>query len=141
MDVEQPDLFADLIDTDELARSRDQVARLVSDMTRGLSRDRVADSMSALGCRTSTAMLNAWSSPARTGHNIPLYAAPIFELACRSTLLADWHVGLHNGVAFYGEDALLQQVAAELADLEAQRLSFTRRINTIRRAINNPSSK
>ena len=133
VDVAQADLFADSIEPDEVARSRDQVSTLVAEMTKGLSRDRVADDMTALGCRTSTAMINAWASPARSGHNLPFYAAAPLEIACSSTELTDLLVTLRNGVAFYGEDALLHEVAAELAELEANRAYFSRQINAIRR--------
>lgn len=135
MDVQQPDLFLNLVDPEELERLRDQVAILVGEMAKGLSRDRIADEMTALGCSTSTAMINAWSSPARTGHNIPLYASPIYESACRSTILSDWHVGVHHGVAFYGEEALQHEVAAELAALEYERAEFTKKIRLLRKQL------
>jgi len=135
MDVRQSDLFFESVDVDALRQSRDQVCLMVAQATTRLSRDRVADEMTSLGCTTSKAMIDAWASPSHTGHNLPFYLVAPFETACRTTLLTDWLVSLHGGSACYGEEALRREVATELAALEVERSEFTRRINSLRKKI------
>jgi hypothetical protein len=133
MDVHQSDLFFEFIDVDALRQSRDQVCLLVAQATSRLSRDRVADEMTSLGCTTSKAMIDAWASPSHSSHNLPFYLVAPLETACRTTQLTDWLVGLHGGAACYGEEALRREVATELAALEVERAEFTRRINSLRK--------
>lgn len=135
LDAEQPDLFFDSLDIELLQFSRDQVCLLVADMTNGLSRDRIADQMTRMGCTTSKAMIDAWASPARSGHNLPFYLAAPLESACRTTQLTDWHVALRGGSARYGADALRRELAEEMAALSSERAEFTRRINVLRKKL------
>ncbi|MEZ5571210.1 MAG: hypothetical protein R3E64_04225 [Halioglobus sp.] len=137
MDVLQSDLFFDSIDVDAIRQSRDQVCVMVARATAGLSRDRIADSMTDLGCTTSKAMIDAWASPSHTGHNLPFYLVAAFETSCRTTQLTDWLVNLRGGLACYGEEALRREVAAELAALEVERSEFTRRITALRNKMRN----
>ena len=129
----QPDLFHIPVDRAAMLNNREHVCRLVMQITEGRSRARIADDMTRLGHRTSKAMIDAWASPTREAHNIPFYQVPALEIVCRSTLLTDWDVSLHGGVACYGEEALRREVAAALADLEVERAEFTRRINELRK--------
>lgn len=132
MDTSQQDLFFESLDLDQLRLGRDQVCLMVADATAGLSRDRVADQMTALGCTTSKSMIDAWASSARSGHNLPFYLVAPFETACRTTQLTDWLVALRGGSASYGAAALRREIAEEMALLQSERAEFTRRINSLR---------
>lgn len=133
----QVDLFHSTADLDAMHHSREHVCQLVAAITEGKSRARIADEMTRIGHRTSKAMIDAWASPTREAHNIPFYQVPAIEFACHSTLLTDWEVSLHGGVACYGQEALRREVAAELAALEVERTEFTRRINSLRKKMGN----
>lgn len=135
MDNNQRDLFHSPASFTELNQCREQVCLLVSDITRGRSRDRIADEMTRIGHPTSKLMIDAWASPSREAHNIPFYQVPALEFACDQTLLTDWDVALHGGIAWYGEEALRREIAAELADMESQRAIFTARIHKLRKAM------
>lgn len=129
----QEDMFFDALDPERFIISREQVCRIVSEATRGLSRERIADDMTSFGCPTSAAMIDAWASPSRTGHNLPFYLAAPFERSCRTTRLSDWHVSLHGGSACYGAEALRREIAQEMALLESKRADFTKTINGLRK--------
>ena len=51
-------------------------------------------------------MLDAWSSPARSDHNIPFYRIPLLEEVCQSHVFTDWIVHLRGGRVAYGREAL-----------------------------------
>lgn len=111
-----------------------QVSEIVSAMLKGsgLERDEVAARMSDLsGDPISTAMLNAWSSQARTDHNLPFYRAALIEEVCTSHLLTDWLVGVRGGHVAYGRDAL----NAELGRLERQRDEAARKARELKRLL------
>lgn len=111
-----------------------QVSEIVSDMLKscGLDRPEVAARMSLLsGDDISTAMLNAWSSQARTDHNLPFYRAALIEEVCSSHLLTDWLVGVRGGHVAYGRDAL----NAELGRLERQRDEAARQARELKRLL------
>lgn len=109
-----------------------QVSELVSCMLKGTELDRyeVASRMSRLsGDDVSKNILDAWSSPARTDHNLPFYRAALLEEVCASHLLTDWLVALRGGRVAYGRDALL----AELGRLERQRDESARQARELKR--------
>lgn len=86
-----------------------QVSELVGGVLKDCLVDRyeVAAQMSRLsGDDVSKHMLDAWSSPARTEHNIPLYRAPLLEEVCHSHAFTDWLVHLRGGRVAYGREAL-----------------------------------
>ena len=111
-----------------------QVSEIVSTMLKGADLDRpeVAARMSRLsGDDISTAMLNAWSSQARTDHNLPFYRAALIEEVCSSHLLTDWLACVRGGHVAYGRDAL----NAELGRLERERVDAARRVRELKRLL------
>ncbi|WP_064116737.1 hypothetical protein [Pseudomonas fluorescens] len=98
-----------------------QVSELVSEVLKGSELDRyeIAAHMSRLsGDDVSKNMLDAWASPARADHNLPLYRAALLEEVCASHILTNWQVHLRGGRVAYGREALdtelgrLERVAA-----------------------------
>lgn len=86
-----------------------QVSELVGNVLKhaGMDRYEVAAQMSRLsGDDISKHMLDAWSSPARADHNIPLYRVPLLEEVCHSHDFTDWMVHLRGGRVAYGREAL-----------------------------------
>lgn len=111
-----------------------QVSELVSETLKACDLDRyeVAARMSRLsGDDVSKFMLDAWSSPARTDHNLPLYRVALLEDVCASHLLTDWLVGVRGGRVAYGRDALL----AELGRLERTREAAGRQARELKRLL------
>lgn len=109
-----------------------QVSELVSDLLKGSELDRyeIAARMSRLsGDDVSKHMLDAWSSPARTEHNLPLYRAPILEEVCASHALTDFLVALRGGRVAYGREAL----DTELGRLERVAANATRQARELKK--------
>lgn len=107
-----------------------QVSELVSQLLKASDLDRyeIASRMSRLsGDDVSKNMIDAWASPARTEHNLPLYRAPLLEEVCASHMLTNWQVHQRGGRVAYGREALdtelgrLERVAAQ-ATREAREL-------------------
>jgi len=89
-----------------------QVSELVGSVLKSCPEDRyeIAAQMSRLsGDDVSKHMLDAWSSPARTEHNIPLYRVPLLEDVCHSPAFTDWMVHMRGGRVAYGREALAAQ--------------------------------
>ncbi|WNL39859.1 hypothetical protein RN346_04690 [Halomonas sp. PAMB 3232] len=108
-----------------------QVSELVGIVLKDCPVDRyeVAAQMSRLsGDDVSKHMLDAWSSPARSDHNIPLYRVPLLEEVCKSHAFTDWLVHLRGGRVAYGREALaaeygrrqqqMDKVKAEMRELK-----------------------
>ncbi|MDN6860736.1 hypothetical protein QO207_29450 [Pseudomonas sp. CAN2814] len=114
-----------------------QVSELVSDILNSaksldLDRHEVASRMSRLsGDDVSKFMLDAWSSPARADHNLPLYRVALLEDVCGTHLLTDWLVNVRGGRVAYGRDALL----AELGRLERAREEAGRKARELKRLL------
>ncbi|WP_165674974.1 hypothetical protein [Metapseudomonas otitidis] len=109
-----------------------QVSELVGEMLKASDLDRyeISARMSRLsGDDVSKAMLDAWSSPARVDHNLPLYRAALLEEVCASHVLTNWLVSLRGGRVAYGRDALL----AELGRLERIREEAARQSRELKR--------
>ncbi|UEQ03198.1 hypothetical protein LMS44_18210 [Halomonas profundus] len=86
-----------------------QVSELVGLVLKDCPVDRyeVAAQMSRFsGDDVSKHMLDAWSSPARSDHNIPFYRIPLLEEVCQSHAFTDWIVHLRGGRVAYGREAL-----------------------------------
>jgi len=86
-----------------------QVSELISEILKGSDLDRyeIGARMSRLsGDDVSKHMLDAWSSPARTDHNLPFYRAPLLEEVCSSHALTAWLVAPRGGRVAYGRVAL-----------------------------------
>lgn len=109
-----------------------EVSLMVAALLKGQDRNQLAADMSRLsGDDVSKNMLDAWSSPARDGHNLPFYRVPLLEEVCQSHMLTDWLVALRGGRASYGRDALL----AELGRQERNRDESARRAREIKRLL------
>ncbi|PHN55630.1 hypothetical protein AO268_04105 [Pseudomonas sp. ICMP 8385] len=111
-----------------------QVSELVSEILKESELDRyeIAARMSRLsGDDVSKNMLDAWSSPARTDHNLPLYRAALLEEVCASHVLTNWQVHLRGGRVAYGRDAL----NAELGRLERLRDDAGRKARELKRVL------
>lgn len=89
-----------------------QVSELVGSILKASPDDRyeIAAQMSRLsGDDVSKNMLDAWSSPGRSEHNIPLYRVPLLEDVCQSHAFTDWLVHMRGGRVAYGREALAAQ--------------------------------
>jgi len=89
-----------------------QVSELVASVLKNCPQDRheIAMQMSRLsGDDVSKHMLDAWSSPARAEHNIPLYRVPLLEEVCHTHAFTDWMVHMRGGRVAYGREALAAQ--------------------------------
>lgn len=89
-----------------------QVSELVGAVLKHSPHDRyeIAAQMSRLsGDDVSKHMLDAWSSPGRSEHNIPLYRVPLLEEVCHTHAFTDWMVHLRGGRVAYGREALAAQ--------------------------------
>ena len=89
-----------------------QVSELVGSILKACPEDRyeIAAQMSRLsGDDVSKHMLDAWSSPGRCEHNIPLYRVPLLEEVCHSHAFTDWMVHMRGGRVAYGREALAAQ--------------------------------
>ncbi|MDO9625173.1 MAG: hypothetical protein Q7J46_14420 [Pseudomonas sp.] len=109
-----------------------QISELVSEMLKGSELDRyeIAARMSRLsGDDVSKNMLDAWASPARADHNLPLYRAALLEEVCASHVLTDWQVNLRGGRVAYGREAL----DAELGRLERVASDASRKARELKR--------
>lgn len=109
-----------------------QVSELVSELLKGSDLDRyeIAARMSRLsGDDVSKHMLDAWSSPARSEHNLPFYRVPLLEEVCECHVLTDWLVHLRGGRVAYGRDAL----NAELGRLERLRDDAAKKARDLKR--------
>lgn len=110
-----------------------QVSEIVGQLLKGtgddMDRFEVAAQMSRLsGDDVSKGMLDAWSSVARTDHNLPLYRVPLLEEVCASHALTNWLVNLRGGRVAYGREAL----DAELGRLERVAAEATRQAREIK---------
>lgn len=97
-----------------------QVSELVGAVLKDCPVDRyeVAAQMSRYsGDDVSKHMLDAWSSPARSDHNIPFYRIPLLEEVCQSHVFTDWIVHLRGGRVAYGREA---QGTPQRLELNAQ---------------------
>ncbi|MCF6763806.1 MULTISPECIES: hypothetical protein [Pseudomonas] len=111
-----------------------QVSEMVSDLLKGSELDRyeIAARMSRLsGDDVSKNMLDAWSSPARADHNLPLYRAALLEEVCASHLLTNWQVHLRGGRVAYGREAL----DAELGRLSRVAADATRKARELKKLL------
>ncbi len=108
-----------------------QVSELVGEILKGTELDRyeIAARMSRLsGDDVSKNMLDAWASPARADHNLPLYRSALLEEVCASHVLTNWQVNLRGGRVAYGREAL----DAELGRLERLRDDASRKVRAIK---------
>ena len=134
-DPDTADMFS-LQPAASFERSRIDVCRLVSSLLAGRDRLAVAIAMSELlDHQVSKHMLDAWASPRREAHNLPLYEAPALEAACDSHLLTDWMAELRGGRAAYGTEAAEAQIGQALASMEREREQLSRSIRAARQKL------
>lgn len=115
-----------------------QISELVGELLKATDLDRyeIAARMSRLsGDDVSKHMLDAWASPARADHNLPLYRAALLEEVCASHVLTDWQVNLRGGRVAYGREAL----DAELGRLERVASDASRKAREIKRMMGDHS--
>lgn len=99
----------------------------------GLDRHEVAARASRLTGKDITKnMLDGYTAPAREEFNCPLWLAPVLEIVCCSTPLANWHVGVHGGRMSVGAETLDSEIGRvmrerELADARLRELKDLRR--------------
>lgn len=117
---------------------RAPVSELVSDMLAqahqaGMDRHDVAARASRLtGRDVTTNMLAGYTSPARDEFNVPLWLAPVLDIACCSTVLASWHAGVHGGRLVVGAETIDAEIGRvmrerEQADARLKQLKDLRR--------------
>lgn len=102
---------------------RQPVTLIVGDMLKdahaaGLDRFEVAARASRLAGRdVSKAMLDGYTAESREEFNCPLWLAPVLEIVCSSTRLAEWHGAVVGGQLLLGAATL----DAEIGRLERER--------------------
>ncbi len=95
---------------------RQPVTALVGDMLKdahaaGLDRWEVASRASRLAGRdVSKNMLDGYTAESREEFNCPLWLAPVLEIVCSSTRLAEWHGGVVGGRLLLGADTLNAEI-------------------------------
>lgn len=73
----------------------------------GLDRYEVAARASRLtGQHVSKAMLDGYTAPSRQTFNIPLWVAPVLEVICGGTMLAEWQAQVIGGQLLLGPETL-----------------------------------
>lgn len=73
---------------------------------------------------TSKAVLDSYTAESREASNLPIWKAPLLELACESRVLAEWHAGVLGGRVLWGDeiiDADVGSVERQISDLQEQR--------------------
>lgn len=111
-----------------------QVSHLVSEVLKAAPADRydIAAQMSRLsGDEVSKHMLDAWASPARADHNIPLYRVPLLEEVAGTHALTDWLVAKRGGQVAYGRDVY----AARLGRLMSMKKQVDAQIRALQKLI------
>ncbi|TBV76840.1 hypothetical protein [Pseudoxanthomonas winnipegensis] len=113
---------------------RTPVAHLVGNMLKdahaaGLDRYDVAAQASKLaGREVSKATLDGYTAESREEFNCPLWLAPVLEVVCKSTALAEWHGSVVGGQLMLGAAA----IDAEIGRLESVRLSAAEELKKMR---------
>lgn len=107
-----------------------EVAMLLGQMfaDSGLDRYQIASEMSRLtGREVSKYMLDAWTAESRDAYNIPFYAMPAAEAACKSHQMSIWLAQKRGARLAIGRDAL----NAEYGKLKAQSDAVTKRMKAL----------
>lgn len=104
---------------------RKPVANLVSTLIResGITRYAIASRVSELADHeTSKAILDSYTAESRDECNLPLWKAPLLELATDRRDLAEWHASVLGGRVLWGEEVLdadigrMKRLIGELQD-------------------------
>lgn len=103
---------------------RPDVARMVAGMlddarAKGLDRWEVAARMSRYaGHDTSKALLDSYTAASREECNLPLWKAPLIELACDARDLANWHAELLGGRVLWGREVMDAEIGRAQRELD-----------------------
>lgn len=85
----------------------------------GIDRHEVSARASRLsGYDVSKAMLDGYTSESREAFNVPLWVAPVLEIACESTVLGSWHAGVHGGRMLVGAETLDAEIGRLMRERE-----------------------
>lgn len=101
----------------------------------GMDRHEVAARVSRLvGHTVSKATLDSYTAVGREAFNVPLWFAPVLEVVCESTALAEWHGQLVGGQLLMGAAAIDAEIGRQetLRHNAADRL---RKLKDLRRRI------
>jgi len=113
---------------------RRPVSLLLGDMLKdahaaGLDRFEVAARASRLAGRTVSAnMLDGYTAESREEFNCPLWLAPVLEIVCSSTRLAEWHGSVVGGQLLLGAATL----DAEIGRLEREKQRANEQIKALK---------
>lgn len=95
----------------------------------GLDRYEVAARASRLtGQHISKAMLDGYTAPSRQTFNVPLWIAPVLQVVCGCSELAEWQAETIGGQLLLGADTL----DAEIGRMERQRMSANKKLRALR---------
>jgi hypothetical protein len=85
----------------------------------GLDRHEVAARASRLSGKDVTKnMLDGYTSPAREEFNCPLWLAPVLEIVCSCTSLANWHASVHGGRLSVGAETIDAEIGRVMREQE-----------------------
>ncbi|ATS38446.1 hypothetical protein ABFU56_03100 [Xanthomonas campestris pv. campestris] len=113
---------------------RQPISLLVGDMLKdahaaGIDRFEIAARASRLAGRdVSKAMLDGYTAESREEFNVPLWLAPVLEVVCSSTRLAEWHGGVVGGQLLLGAATL----DAEIGRLEREKQRANEQIRALK---------
>lgn len=103
---------------------RPDVARMVKDMldkarAKGVDRWEVGARMSRwAGTDTSKALLDGYTALSREESNLPMWKAPLIELACDARDLANWHAELLGGRVLWGREVMDAEIGRAQRELD-----------------------
>ena len=80
------------------------------------------------GRDVSKAMLDGYTAESREEFNVPLWLAPVLEVVCSSTRLAEWHGGVVGGQLLLGAATL----DAEIGRLEREKQRANEQIRALK---------
>lgn len=119
---------------------RSTVSELISHMLTeayraGMDRHEVASRASRLSGKDVTKnMLDGYTAPGREEFNCPLWLAPVLEIVCSSTALANWHASVHGGRLMVGAETLDAEIGRLMAEQENTNGEL-RRLKDLRRRV------
>lgn len=113
---------------------RSVVAGLLGEvlMAAGVDRHEIAARCSRLsGKEVTKYMLDAYTSEAREGFNMPLWLVPALEESCGTHAITNWIVATRGGRLLIGREAL----TADLGRLERQRIETEKLIRKLKKQL------
>lgn len=112
------------------------ISRMLAEADRaGIDRHEVAARASRLSGKDVTKnMLDGYTAPGREEFNCPLWLAPVLEIVCSSTALANWHASVHGGRLMVGAETLDAEIGRLMAEQENTNGEL-RRLKDLRRRV------